>query len=182
MNMRLTVAVALIATGVIAAQTGKRGVSPEDYFLFENITDARISPDGRLVAYVVTSVDQKANRRRSSIWLASLDGRMARQFTTGTSARGPRWSPDGQLLAFLSTRAEGESGTTKAQVHTLSMNGGEAVRVTNLADGVEAFAWSPDGARLACISKTEMPGAKPSKSDVRHYFSITYKFNDTGWF
>jgi dipeptidyl aminopeptidase/acylaminoacyl peptidase len=180
MTMRLTLAVALIAAGAIGAQTGKRGVTPEDYFLFENITDARISPDGRLVAYVVTSVDQKANRCRSSIWLASLDGRMARQFTTGTSARAPRWSPDGQLLAFLSTRAEGEAA--KAQVHTLSMNGGEAVRVTNLADGVEAFAWSPDGTRLACISKTEMSGAKPSKSDVRHYFSITYKFNDTGWF
>jgi dipeptidyl aminopeptidase/acylaminoacyl peptidase len=181
--MRLTLAVTLVAAGAITAQTGKRGVTPEDYFLFENITDVRISPDGRLAAYVVTSVDQKANRRRSSIWLASLDGRMPpRQFTSGTSARAPRWSPDGQLLAFLSARTEGEGAAAKAQVHTLSMNGGEAVRVTNLAEGVEAFAWSPDGAHLACISKTEAPGAKPSKSDVRHYFSITYKFNDTGWF
>ena len=49
---------------------------------------------------------------------------------------------------------------------------------------MEAFQWSPDGERLACVSKTG-PKRKPvdqGGSDVRHYTSITYKFNDTGWY
>src|SRR5215831_13719654 len=53
---------------------GKRGLTPEDYFAFEFISDPRMSPDGKLVAYVITTVDQKQNRRNSSIWMAAIDG------------------------------------------------------------------------------------------------------------
>src|SRR5262245_16786829 len=83
----------------------KRGVTAEDYFAFKNVTDARLSPDGKQVAYVVTSVDVKKNRRESQIWLIPRDSsRPAQPFTTGASARAPRWSPNGQSIAFISTR------------------------------------------------------------------------------
>jgi hypothetical protein len=44
-----------------------RGITPEDYFAFQVINDPRISPGGRQVAYVLTAIDQKKNRRNSSI-------------------------------------------------------------------------------------------------------------------
>src|SRR5271169_2645343 len=94
-----------------------RGVTPEDYFAFQFISDARISPDGRQVAYVLTAIDQKKNRRNSSIWLVAVEGASAprrltvegasapRRLTAeGFSSNSPRWSPDGSRLAFLSTR------------------------------------------------------------------------------
>jgi dipeptidyl aminopeptidase/acylaminoacyl peptidase len=93
----------------------RRGVTPEDYFAFEFLGDPHLSPDGTLVAYVVTSVDQKQNRRQSQIWLAGVDGgRPPRQLTTSPqSASSPRWSPDGRTLAFLSARpsADGVAAT-----------------------------------------------------------------------
>src|SRR5437667_4326342 len=77
----------------------KRGVTPEDYYAFKNVTDARLSPDGKLVAYVVTSADQKRKRRVSEIWMTPADGsRVGWQFTFGQSARIPRWSPDGSVI------------------------------------------------------------------------------------
>lgn len=168
---------------------GKRGVTPEDYFAFEFISDPRISPDGRLVAYVVTTVDQKLNRRRSSIWMVATDGGTPpRAFTTGPqNATSPRWSTDGQSLAFISSRAsvDGPPGDPKPQVWVLSMNGGEARRITNLKNGVNSFQLSPDGGRLACLSRTGPSDERPEnkdRSDVRHYSHISYKFNDTGWF
>src|SRR5215471_1384455 len=77
---------------------GKRGITPEDYLAFEFISDPHISPDGKLVAYVVTTIDQKQNRRHSSIWMAALDGsRGPWQFTTSPqNSNSPRWSPDGE--------------------------------------------------------------------------------------
>ncbi|MGB8511031.1 MAG: hypothetical protein WCD76_21855, partial [Pyrinomonadaceae bacterium] len=83
----------------------RRGVTPEDYFAFEFLSDPHLSPDGKLVAYVLTTTDQRQNRRQSNIWIASVDGsRPPRQFTTAAqSSSSPRWSPDGQSLAFLSS-------------------------------------------------------------------------------
>src|SRR5947208_2057595 len=88
------------------AQPSPRGITPEDYFSFEFIGDPNVSPDGRLVAYVVTKVDRAQNRRNSSIWMAATDGSRAPwQFTTSPqSSNTPRWSPDGKWLGFLSSR------------------------------------------------------------------------------
>lgn len=171
------------------AQTGqKRGITAEDYYAFESLSDPHLSPDGKLVAYVVTTIDQKQNRRNSSIWLAATDGSRAPwQFTTSPqSSSSPRWSPDGQWLAFLSTRPTGSATEApKTQIYILSMHGGEARRVTNLKNGASGFQWSPDGTRLVTLSRTGQSDLHPEladRSDVRHYKNISYKFNDTGWF
>jgi dipeptidyl aminopeptidase/acylaminoacyl peptidase len=168
---------------------GKRGLTSEDYFAFEFISDPHISPDGKLVAYVVTTVDQKQNRRHSSIWMTAVDGSRAPwQFTTSPqNSNAPRWSPDGQSLAFVSSRPASDGAATelRPQVWLLSMAGGEARRITNFKNGVNGFQWSPDGKRLACVSRTGPSDNRPEskdRSDVRHYTHISYKFNDTGWF
>ncbi len=182
--------VLLAATALAQQNEKKRGITAEDYYAFESVSDPHLSPDGKLVAYVVTTVDQKQNRRTSSIWMATTDGSRAPwQFTTSPqSSTSPRWSPDEQALAFLSARAGGNASATETprpQVYVLSMQGGEARRVTNLKNGASSIQWSPDGTRLVCLSRTGQSDIRPElaeRSDVRHYRTTSYKFNDTGWF
>jgi len=168
-----------------AAQTG--AVTPEDYFAFDALGDPHFSPDGSTIAYTVTTVDQKQNRRRTSIWTVAADGtRPPVQLTTAPqSSTSPRWSPDGRSIAFLSARPTGGDpppDQPRNQVWVLPMSGGEPRRVTSLLNGVQSFAWSPDGTRLLCVSRTGPSDTAKSPSDVRHYRHANYKFNDTGWF
>jgi dipeptidyl aminopeptidase/acylaminoacyl peptidase len=184
----------LIASAVIAsmalaapvlAQT--RGVTPDDYFAFETLSDPHFSPDGSTIAFVITTVDQKQNRRRSEIWTVPSDGsRPPTALTTAQSSTSPRWSPDGKSLAFLSARPTpgdpADQGAPRTQVWLLPLTGGEPRRVTNLANGASSFQWSPDSARLVVVSRSGPSDTARSPSDVRHYTHANYKFNDSGWF
>ena len=166
-----------------------RGITPEDYFAFETIADAHISPDGRQIAYTLTAVNQAKNRRETSIWIIGTSGPSTpRRLTAeGFNSSSPRWSPDSSRLAFLSARnpdpAPGAE-PPRPQIYVLRMDGGEAHALTHLKNGVSLFQWSPDGARFVAVSRIgpsdRASGAR--KSDVRHYTRISYKFNDTGWF
>jgi dipeptidyl aminopeptidase/acylaminoacyl peptidase len=183
-NVLLVLALTVVAAP-LAAQT--RPVTADDYFLFETVSDPHFSPDGSTVAFVITSVDQKQNRRRSQVWTVPADGsREAIALTTSPqSSNYPRWSPDGKSIAFLSARpmaGDAAGDTPRNQVWLLSLAGGEPRRVTNLSNGVTGFQWSPDATKLALVSRTGPSDNAKSPSDVRHYKHANYKFNDSGWF
>src|SRR5215831_8880103 len=150
-NRRLLLTFALLAIPAAA----KRGVTAEDYFAFEFISDAHLSPDGKQAAYVQTTIDQKNNRRRTSVWSVATDGKSAPRRLTSESvnSNAPRWSSDGMKLAFLSSRP-GAGEPAGNQIWVLSMTGGEAVQVTHVRSNVASFQWSPDGKRFLLTSRT----------------------------
>ncbi len=174
----MTKALALLfaAASLISA----RRITPEDYLRFEFTGNPAISPDGKSVAFPLTKVDEKLNRRLTAIWLVPYDGSAAPRPLTAesVSSSNPQWSPDGRTLAFLSTRGE----SAHAQIWLLSMDGGEPRRLTEFKDGVASFQWSPQGDRFVVVSRTGPSASGKPPSDVRHYTHIRYKFNDTGWF
>lgn len=167
----------------------KRGITPEDYFSFEVISDPHLSPDGKAVAYVLTTIDQKRNRRESSIWLVPSNGSSAprRLSAEGFSSSYPRWRPDGKTLAILSAPHSDSvaAETSKTQIYLLPVTGGgAAVALTKLKNGLQSYQWSPDGTRMVAVSSAgpnDGIAAADRKNDVRHYTHIIYKFNDTGW-
>lgn len=117
--------------------------------------DPQLTPDGSRVAWVAAAYGQEGDHAERTIWVAPTDGSaMGRQFTQGGGQdEHPRWSPDGSHLAFLSNRTE--RGTLSLWV--MPATGGEARSLVTRRKkrGVAAFAWSPDGTRIACIAPDE---------------------------
>ena len=74
------------------------------------------------------------------------------------------WSPDGKFLAFLSARNDG-----KTQVWLLNRLGGEAEKLTDTAQDVDSFRWSPDARRMLLVlrdpSPEELEEAKDKEKD-----------------
>jgi len=136
----------------LAAQ--KRAITFDDFIALKGVSDPQLSPDGKWVAYTVTSNSLQDNRGVARIWLADIatSGGQSRQVTQGPgSDRSPRWSPDGQTLAFLSSRQNG------SQIWVLSLAGGEARRVSSLPDGVGELYWLPDGKGFLAVSDIKWP-------------------------
>jgi dipeptidyl aminopeptidase/acylaminoacyl peptidase len=147
-------------------------VTADDYFRLADVETPRISPDGRWIAYAVTTQDLKADESNTRIWMVPAAGGKAIPLSAeGESSTSPRWSPDGKHLGFLSARDEG-----KTQVWTLFREGGEAVQRTDTAQGVESFEWSPDGAKILLVMRDPKPEeleAKAAKDKGEHYEAKT---------
>ncbi|HSE55137.1 MAG TPA: S9 family peptidase [Nocardioidaceae bacterium] len=138
------------------------------------VADPVVSPDGRAVAYVVARVDLEANVYRSAIWLAATDGSTApRQLTAGEDGDGgPVWSPDGTRLAFTRSpgRRGGATGTPagKHALHVLPVAAaGETVTLATRDEPFEGLAWSPDGERIAFVSRVRDTRYAPDDDAAR---------------
>ncbi len=133
----------VLATGAAPGQE-THPFSVHDMLAMDRLSDPQMAPDGSAVAFTVRTTDIEANRGRTDLWIAPLDGSEPRRLTTNEAADfHPRWSPDGEALFFLSTR----SGSS--QVWRLPVSGGEPDQVTDLPLDAGNLVVSPDGRRIA---------------------------------
>src|SRR5512136_117950 len=120
-----------------------RTITADDLYLFNTVSDVRISPDGGNVIYTVQRVDRKTEKKYTNLWIAPASNGEPRQFTYGDQHDGSaRWSPDGSQIAFLSDRADKEK---PAQIYIIPFSGGEARCLTHIDGEINDVSWSPDG-------------------------------------
>ena len=141
--------------------------TPKLSMKYKSILGTAMSPDGKLIAYVVREpvMEEEKSEYLSHIWVVSSDGKSDVQYTRGEkSASNPTFSPAGKHLAFTSSR------TKENQVWVMRVMGGEAEQVTDAKSGVDSYQWSPDGKYIAYTMKDpdteEEEKAKKEKKDV----------------
>lgn len=139
----------LAAGSPVESQTpARRPLAASDIYHLRQLRDPQLSPDGKWVAYTVSSVDSAKDRNVSHIWMTSWDGTHALQATSSTESEStPRWTPDGRYLSFLSSRG----GADDDQLWLLNRMGGEATRITHVEGGISDYVWSPDGKRAVFV-------------------------------
>ena len=156
-------------------------ITPDLVYELSGIAQPTLSPDGRELVFVQSSVDRAQMESRSQLMRMRLPDGTPEPFTGGESDARPRFSPDGGWVAFLRPDSDG----TK-QLWLIPTDGGEAQRQTTLPGGVSEFAWAPDSERLALVSDVD-PDRPPEDHDpqkgprTRVVRRLKYRFDTLGW-
>ncbi len=149
----------------LSAQSGSTVPSIDNLLSLKAVGAPRISPDGQRIAYLVTSTDWAQDAFVPQIWVHDTRANVARQLTRHEAGAGQvQWSPDGTWLSFTSTRVEGRS-----QVFVMAIDGGEPIRLTNVAGGVGAYGWRPDGGAIAFTSSPSAAARKTRDTTLGGY-------------
>ncbi|GAB4224730.1 MAG: hypothetical protein Kow0062_26830 [Acidobacteriota bacterium] len=133
-------------------------------------------PGAREVAFSLAEADFHKGETRVQVHLAPHPDpprdapRESLALTHGfDNASRPAWSPDGRRLAFLTFRPQPhedeeddqrDDGATKLQVFVMPRAGGEAHRISDAPEGVEAFAFTGDGAHVLTLGPQARPPAE----------------------
>ncbi|MGC1106633.1 MAG: hypothetical protein WA876_08850, partial [Candidatus Acidiferrales bacterium] len=145
----LTAAFCVFSSPLVQAQHKQFQVSDMEKMV--SVSDPQISPDDKSIAVVVGHINMKEDGTDSEIVLIDISTGAQRVMTSGHKhPSSPRWSPNGDRLAFVAASDESKDATP--QIFILPMDGGDAEKITSAPDGVEQFAWRPDGAKIAYVT------------------------------
>jgi dipeptidyl aminopeptidase/acylaminoacyl peptidase len=164
MRFRSLLAILAVVAPAFTQTPTKRSLRADDIYRIQRVADPQVSPDGKWVAYTVSTADKDDDKEVSHIWMTSWDGSQNVQLTYGTeSESSPRWSPDGKYLSFVSSRPGKAKGS---QVWLMDRRGGEARQLTHLKDyNISEHEWSPDSKKLLLVLQEKLePDTDEAKS------------------
>ena len=186
MRKILTAATVMLGVaGLAGAQS--RPVTIDDVLDLKAVGSPAVSPDGSRVLYTVRqwepASERDSDRReaRTRIWMVPAAGGPARQITFGERGDSqPEWSPDGRFISFVSARGSGTGeDAPKGQLYLMRADGGEAQKISNAAESVTSYRWSPDSKRIAFISndpRSPEEAANIKKRDDERTFEGDFRY------
>ncbi|MGI8742982.1 MAG: prolyl oligopeptidase family serine peptidase [Bryobacteraceae bacterium] len=146
------------------------------------ISEPRISPDGKLLAFTVQTVDLDQNTKPKQIYVMPLDGGIPLPVTPqGTQNERPRWSPDSLRIAFISNRGG------SAQVWIMNADGSQPKQITSVSTEAGGVLFSPDGKKLVFTSnvfpdcpddncnRDRIEAEKQNKVKARTYTTLLFR-------
>ena len=141
--MRKWIVLFVILLLAVPVTAQKKAFTIEDLYHLKSVSSPRIAPDGRRIAFTVTSYQLHKGKANTEIFVMNADGSHVRQMTNNPAADyAPRWSPDGKSILFISSRKDG------SQLWLLPADGGEPKQLTHISTGITNPVWSHDGTKI----------------------------------
>ncbi len=177
MIKRLVTSLLLAASLGINAPAATSTFTLDDIPKLVGVSNVAISPDGKLIAFIVSHQNLKTDKNEPTLELYDVANKSTRALTferTGLSS--PAWSPDGTKLAFLANHGSGTD--VNQQLWVMDLRGGDASALTKAPQGVEEFAWRPDGGAIAYVAPDEPANKKDVEKHLDAFVVGDQAYND----
>jgi len=133
----------LIIISAISIYPQKRALTVEDLWKMKRIGAYDVSPDGKTIAFAVTTFDMDANKGNSDIWLIDFNGKNLRPLkNSDANESSPKFLPDGKSISYQ----------MKGQIWTCDLEGKNDVQLTNIYSGASGVFWAKDGKKILFVS------------------------------
>jgi dipeptidyl aminopeptidase/acylaminoacyl peptidase len=126
-------------------------MTPEVLWSFGRMGEPQVSPDGKTVLYTVTYYNLEENKSYRDIYSIPVAGGEHENLTNSPGNEfNVVWRPDGKKIGYLSA----ESGTV--QLWEMNPDGSGKTQVTDIADGIAGFDYSPDQSKIYFLKSVKL--------------------------
>src|SRR3954447_1582352 len=123
----------------------KRPMTFEDMMQMKRLGETAVSPDGKWLAYSVTTVDLDKNTKTPELWLQQISGGDPIKIAvTQPGDGGPQFAPDGKRVLFTSSR-DGSQQIWLADFDSATGATTKAKKLTSIGTEAGNDKWPPDG-------------------------------------
>jgi dipeptidyl aminopeptidase/acylaminoacyl peptidase len=144
-----------------------------DMMQMKRLGETAVSPDGKWLAYSVTTVDLSQNTKRAELWLQGIAGSVADEpapFKIAVAQPGDsgvQFSADGKRILFLSDRT-GANQIWLADFDSATGETSHLHKLSNLDLGIDNAKWSPDGRSIVFTASVypDCPAIVPNDNGV----------------
>jgi dipeptidyl aminopeptidase/acylaminoacyl peptidase len=142
----------------------KRPMTFEDMMAMKRLGETAVSPDGKWLAYSVTTVNLEQNTKTAELWLQVIvRGEPFKLAVAQPGDSGPQFSPDGHSVLFLSGR-EGGQQIWLADFDPATGATSNPKKLTSISTEADNAQWSPDGHSVVFTSSVypDCPAISPA--------------------
>ena len=155
LSIALTAALAPSLVRNAAAQAPaapKRPMTFEDMMQMKRLGETAVSPDGKWLAYSVTTVNLEQNTKTAELFIQAIAGGEPKKLAVAQPGdSGPQFAPDGKRILFLSGREGGEQ-VWLADFDPATGAASNAKKLTAISTEADNALWSPDGKSIVFTS------------------------------
>jgi dipeptidyl aminopeptidase/acylaminoacyl peptidase len=131
----------------------KRPMTFDDMMQMKRLGETAVSPDGKWLAYSVTTVNLEQNTKTPELWLQKITGGDPIKLTVAQPGdSGPQFSPDGKRILFLSSQFGNKQQVYIADFDSATGATSNQKRLTFIWSEADNALWAPDGKSVVFTS------------------------------